>query len=259
MTALEANLDSFSFFIFLLKVCGVYKNNENWIEKIFSTIPIFLQFLLFLPSLITRRVSSFKESIVVYCQGIEGSSNIACTLVIFCGVFFSHQPQRKIIEMLSKIDDSIQDNMKMKIDYKRVKIVNNFIASICLIHLIIFYVFVYSIATQVLFFAIFAISVFSINIIEFFYIVLVIQIRTRIFKFEVILRNFHQNKKWEILEIFQRVYDTIDVVNSSLGLSILMIFIKHFVRITTRVFIIYYIISYYNGEVYRDFPGACKN
>ena len=99
---------------------------------------------------------------------------------------------------------------------------------------------------QYFYFLVYALSSYLIFLIELFYLAITTQILNRILKLEEILAkngNSIAHQK-QIFNLFKNISEAVKSVNGSLGISILMNFLKHFVKITTRVYMIFHIITY---------------
>lgn len=260
MNTLEKNLSSFSIFIHVLRIFGLVrlKENETIIEKIFTRFRVILIILFLTSSFFGKRKFVFQDSIAVTCQFLDRNFVVGSTIVIFSGVFFSHQPHVKVIEALSKVDDVIMETFKIKINYGRIRVLNFIMAFFSLNVVVSSVLILMMIPVQVFNFLAFSCASFLIFFVEIFYVAVTVQILNRILKVEAVLSSsdFSLVHQMQTYKFFQRISDAVKSVNSSLSISILMNFLKHFVKITTRVYIVFHVISY---DKQKDVSSKRKN
>lgn len=268
MNTLEKNISSFSVFIFILKVFGLarMKENETVAEKISSrTLPLSFFFIFFLFFFMDSfRLSN--DAIIIFCQFIDRIvSTIILELMLLDAAFFD-RCYASMFHIWSEIDEIITRDLKIKINYKKCKFINIFIALFSLpVFLMLQARLIMVGGFSKIFYLVLSIVVTLSTFVELFFIAIVIQIYFRMTLIEKFMLNeqISHRQKEKLIKIFSKCCKLIYIVNDIFGISLLLIggkiiifkpfnllfrlinfSVKHFVKITTRVYILFHLLSY---------------
>jgi hypothetical protein len=166
----------------------------------------------------------FEDSIVVFCQFIDRTVTVLCSVVNFLEIIIFQNQHYTIFHNLDKIDNILVTDFKIAIDRKKDLFFNSLFCAFNLTTISMFISRAVQGNLEYYYFLTFTLSSVLVGVVEMFYVAIMFHIYRR-FK---IIENFTEEEKnlsfygEKIYNIFEHTFDLFGDVNHSFGRSILM-------------------------------------
>lgn len=228
MSTFEKNISSFSIFIFILRIFGLVrlKENETVAEKILSRTHPLTFVLIFFSFFLMDGPQLNDDKITIFCQYVDRTASAIIMELMLLDAIIYERPYAGMLKVLSEIDELITRNLKIKINYKKCKLINILMASLSLIVFSMFQARFFMVTgVHKIFFILFSIIVTLSTFVELFFIAIVIQIYFRmqlIERFMIDEKISHQQLQF-LNKLFSKIVELISIVNDIFGVSLLLI------------------------------------
>ncbi len=225
MGTLEKNIKTFSSFLYTLKIFDLVKmrEKESLIEKILKFFRLTFLILLFSGTLFGKRNFVFKDSIVVFSQFIDRNCTVVCNILIFLEMIIQRNSHIIIFKSIAYVDNLIQKQLKMKINYKRDFYWNFVLFSWFLTAIFVFISRATKGKLEYYYFIIFVVSSGIVGVVEMFYVALIFHIIRRLFFFKFYFGDSEKIQKDQSMEIFNVLHHLILLLNDNFGKSVLLV------------------------------------
>lgn len=219
-------LQSFSSFVYILRIFDLIKleKNETILEKILSKFRLLLLALFFTGTFFGKRNFVFKDSIVVFCQFIDRTCTVLCSVLNFIELIIFQTKHFKIFHNLDKIDNILINDFNISISYKRDLVLNSLLCVFNLTTVSMLISRAIQGKLEYYYYVTFSISSVLVGIIEMFYVAIMFHIFRRFVLIDSLSEDvqnlsFYREK---IYSIFEYTHELVENVNNSLGKAILM-------------------------------------
>jgi hypothetical protein len=197
---------------------------------------------------------SVNDPIVEYCQYIDKSSMTACISLTFIEAIIFKKRHFRLFAIMSDIDGLLEKSLNLKVNYKRVATVTYAVLCLNLCTFLGFArrLFEEKMSTEKFYYLIiFILGTFLILYYESYYSAIVLQSLFRFNLLKKFLSSDYSNvHKESVNEIFMKTHRVIAVINDEFGIFILLATVKHFIRVTTRVYMVFHILNFNVDEQY---------
>lgn len=234
MNTLNENLRSFSIFIHIFNIFGIFKlkicaKRQEKFLSLFLIASFYIFYIIcFLGGCLFLK--HYTDKIVLYCQYLNHICSFFCISVIYMSEIIPSDSHIVVLRFLSQIDNLLIRNFKVKIDYRRKRIFNFLIAT--LYFTIMTFVTLLSPGDKnnihAVLYDLYLVVPYLIWLMETFYTLLAYHIYTRFCLIKEILRTpkLFRHEIVIITEIFINTYKMMGAINNLFGMTVLAIFGK---------------------------------
>jgi hypothetical protein len=194
-----------------------------------------------------------NDEIVGYCQFIDKCGMTAGIVLLFIESIVFKKKQFKVFELLSEIDELLEKSLKLKVDYGKFARVTHGVFWLNLLT-------IFGVAPRLLednltslqgivYFIFHALTTILHTFYESYYSAIILHNLMRFKMVKSFLNSSYSDTHKEILnEIFMKSHRMVNVINDEFGVFMLLTTVKHFIRVTTRFYMVFHLMNFVKEE-----------